>query len=513
MSRPVNSTTPSSHLGVNEPAAPAGVAGDPINLGLTDPSAGQAVGPITLTVTGVPSDWSLNQRTNLGNGTWTVQTSDPTMLTVTTPSTFNGAALLQVTENWTNADGSAGTASLGNNVEAYAPGAPIFAVSGDDTLTGAGANDEFVFAQPIGNDTIYNFNVASDQIDLIGFNNTASFGDVQTNITDDINGNAVITLGTGESITVKGVDAASLTASDFVFNQEPVTTNAGPMTVSDGAILPLGGTIDNTGTIALNSTGDETDLEVIVQGVTLEGGGQVTLSDNGQNVIFGGAASATLTNVDNTISGAGQIGQGQLNLVNEGTIDSSGTNALVIDTGSNAIVNSGTLEATGSGGLIVNSAVQNSGSIWANGGNVDVNAAVTGNGTATISGSSTLEFGSASSENTNFAAGATGTLKLDQSSSFTGSVSGFAAGDTLDLADIAFGANTTLGYSANADGTGGTLSVSDGTHSASIALFGQYSAAGFQMGSDSGAGAIVTSAEQGASTTNGTLITIPNQKA
>ena len=28
------------------------------------------------------------------------------------------------------------------------------------------------------------------------------------------------------------------------------------MVVSDGAMLPLGGTIDNTGTIALNSSGD-----------------------------------------------------------------------------------------------------------------------------------------------------------------------------------------------------------------------------------------------------------------
>ena len=37
---------------------PAGVAGSPINLALTDPSGGQATGPITLTFTGVPSDWS-----------------------------------------------------------------------------------------------------------------------------------------------------------------------------------------------------------------------------------------------------------------------------------------------------------------------------------------------------------------------------------------------------------------------------------------------------------------------
>ena len=62
----------------------------------------------------------------------------------------------------------------------------------------------------------------------------------------------------------------------------------------------------------------------------------------------------------------------------------------------------------------------------------------------------------------------------------------------LGVADIAFGPNTTLGYSVNADGAGGTLSVSDGTQSGGIALFGQYAAAGFQVGGDNGTGAIVT---------------------
>jgi hypothetical protein len=131
---------------------------------------------------------------------------------------------------------------------------------------------------------------------------------------------------------------------------------------------------------------------------------------------------------------------------------------------------------------------------------------------ATISGTETYEFVNASAENVSFAAGAAGTLKLDQSSTFTGVISGFAAGDSLDLADIAFHANTTLGYSVNADGTGGTLSISDGAHGASIALFGQYAAAGFHAGSDSGAGAIVTYADPGATTANA-LITIPNQKS
>ena len=59
------------------------------------------------------------------------------------------------------------------------------------------------------------------------------------------------------------------------------------MAVSDGAMLPLGGTIDNTGTIALNSSGDQTELQIIGDGVTLEGGGQLILSDSSANIIVG----------------------------------------------------------------------------------------------------------------------------------------------------------------------------------------------------------------------------------
>ena len=129
------------------------------------------------------------------------------------------------------------------------------------------------------------------------------------------------------------------------------------MTIADGAILPLGGIIDNSGSIMLGSTGSETNLQILVESATLQGGGQVMLSDDNHNVIFGGAASATLINVDNTISGAGHVGDGQMTLVNSGTIVADGTNALVIDTGSNAITNSGTLEATGSGGLFIASDV------------------------------------------------------------------------------------------------------------------------------------------------------------
>jgi hypothetical protein len=68
-----------------------------------------------------------------------------------------------------------------------------------------------------------------------------------------------------------------------------------------------------------------------------------------------------------------------------------------------------------------------------------------------------LEIDVADSGKVSFA-GTSGMLLLDHAASFTGAVALFGGQDRIDLAEIGFGANTTLGYSANAAGTGGTLS-------------------------------------------------------
>ena len=250
-----------------------------------------------------------------------------------------------------------------------------------------------------------------------------------------------ITLGAGETITLHSVDAASLTAADFVFDQTPVLDNAGTMTVSDGAMLPLGGIVDNTGTIALNSTGDQTELQIVGAGLTLEGGGQVILS--GDAVIAGTGSTAVLTNVDNTISGAGQIGSGDgtLTLVNEahGTIDANVSGGeLTIDTGA-AIVNAGLFEATNGGTLLIDDPVNG--------------------GTALIAGG-TLDFAAQANVNVVFDNG-TGTpvygaLVLGDASDFSGQISGFAGtqpdsghSDVVDLSGFAFTATTFAELVAN----------------------------------------------------------------
>jgi hypothetical protein len=185
------------------------------------------------------------------------------------------------------------------------------------------------------------------------------------------------------------------------------------------------------------------------------------------------------------------LGNGELSLTNFGTINATSTDALAIDTGSNFVFNFGILEASGSGGLTVASAIVNSGVLWANGADLTIHGDVSGNGTAAIDGSGTVDFEAASSANVIFGAADGGTLKLEDSFHFSGTISGFNGTDAIDLTNVN-SATAAIAYHENAQGTGGVLTVSDGTHSAQLSFLGNYSAANFDIVSDQIHGALIT---------------------
>jgi hypothetical protein len=109
-----------------------------------------------------------------------------------------------------------------------------------------------------------------------------------------------------------------------------------------------------------------------------------------------------------------------------------------------------------------------------------------------ITGKQNLEISGACAEKITFATGSAGTLVLDQATQFSGDISGFATGDCIDLKNIAFNAHTTLGYSQNSAGTGGTLSIGHGSHIANIALLGNYMASSFVASSDGHGGTLIS---------------------
>ena len=108
----------------------------------------------------------------------------------------------------------------------------------------------------------------------------------------------------------------------------------------------------------------------------------------------------------------------------------------------------------------------------------------------TLSGTQEAEIFGASSQNVSFASGANGTLKLDAATAYSGGVSGLALGDTLDLANIAYGAGMTALFGG--DTNVGDLSVWNGdTTVANITLFGNFTASAFTLGSDGHGGTTV----------------------
>ena len=88
--------------------------------------------------------------------------------------------------------------------------------------------------------------------------------------------------------------------------------------------------------------------------MTLNGGGTVTLSNTMANRIYSTTGIQRLTNSDNTIAGAGQIGDHSMALTNNGTIvaNLNSSNRLTIDPSpSSGVINNGTLRATNGGFL------------------------------------------------------------------------------------------------------------------------------------------------------------------
>ena len=309
--------------------------------------------------------WSYTS-SSLANGTYTLTATatdaagntsaasnavDPT---VDLPPTVTSFMLSGVGIN--NGGGEANTGTVitltftMSDVVTVTGGAPTLTLSDGGTATYSGGSGT--------NTLTYSYTVAAGDstTDL-----TVTGGNFNGADIEDLAGNAVV----GGVPNPTGVVQINTTATALT------GTLSGTISIANGTTRDTSGTVDNTGTIALNAAGSPTDLAV-VGAVTLTGSGNVTLSNNAGNVITSNGAPATLTNVNNTISGAGTIGDNYLTLVNQGTINANQTVALVINTGGNAITNSGTLEGSSSGGLDLESNVSNARTIEALGTNAKV---------------------------------------------------------------------------------------------------------------------------------------------
>ena len=237
-----------------------------------------------------------------------------------------------------------------------------------------------------------------------------------------VSNSGTITAGASGTVLIDGSAAnggSLLAASGGTLTLKgTVSGNAGHIAVSGGGLAMLdgalvsGGTLSNaaSGTVdvtlngatlagvaivnagVVSVTGNEyggTAAVTLAGTVTLSGGGMVALTDSSgagsaaTQIITGSLAADTLDNVDNLISGYGELGNGRLTLINasKGTIEAVG-GVLTLDTGKSVVSNAGLLEAIG-GTFNLVSAATNSGTIAAgNGGSLTINSAIASSGLA-----------------------------------------------------------------------------------------------------------------------------------
>ncbi len=227
------------------------------------------------------------------------------------------------------------------------------------------------------------YNNLGGTIQATGAGSTVQF------ISGSVQGGTLSTASNG-TLTTPPNDAFTLDGSS-----QGTLNLAGTYVVGNNATTFLTGTLNNTGAIQVNAAGNNTFLTMAAS-VSLTGAGTVTLttSGNGTAALASSGGSQTLINVNNTLQGAGVIGDG-LVVINQGTIDANlpAVGTLTLDP--NALTNEGLLEATAAATLQLNGSVFNNtgGNILASGTGSNVqfaNGAVIQSGTLTASGGGSL---------------------------------------------------------------------------------------------------------------------------
>jgi autotransporter passenger strand-loop-strand repeat protein len=268
------------------------------------------------------------------------------------------------------------------------------------------------------------------------------------------------------------------------------TANA--TTFSAGSFMEIAGgysmsTYVTSANVALEvASGGTVSSATVVSGTTLDvlyGGvvSTITVSTGGNLVIDGTVSAATVSAGGNVTVGAwGTLDVTSGQTVLGVSVSSGGTQNVISGTASGTTVGSGGREYVFSGGV-------DSGTTL-NGGTEIVSAGGVVNGTITFGANG-------------------GLLVLEQSTGFAGRLGGFAtSADQLDLADIAFDSSTTVSFVEATGNTSGTLTVSDGVHSAVITVLGNHVTSNFIAASDGNGGTLITdppTPEQAAAGTGG----------
>ena len=355
---------------------------------------------------------------------------------------------------------------------------------------------------------------------------------------------APLTISTGNTVinsgTLKATSGGNLVIDDSVTNSKLIEAFGGgaTVTIENGSVISnttpsvlivasgKGAQVDLVATTIFGGTAEATSgSTAIVSGGTIGAGATVAPLSGGTAIVSGTVANSGtliasalggLLEIDGSAvvnGGAATIGNGIVDMFAGGLADisfrSSGSGGLEIaNTSADPAAFTGAVSGFGGANhtnhtqfidlvSVTFSAGQMASSYVSSGTNTSGTLFVSSGGQLVAE----IDFvGAYSAGNFHVTSGAGGTVKITDPGVVNGGSVELGPAQAfrqhgVDLPDMAFGAHTTLAYSENTAG-GGTLTVTDGRHAATIALLGNYMAGTFVTAADGHGGTLVTEASQ-----------------
>jgi hypothetical protein len=325
---------------------------------------------------------------------------------------------------------------------------------------------------------------------LVGMVPAAAFGQMDVWLggagtwSDATKWSAGVPTATSNVFIDNGKAVASVVTVNGGFDCNNLTISAGDsLTITGGNTLTINGTsIANAGKIIIDDSTGVAALGIAAgHNVTLTGGGMVTLNDTTGAVaaLIRGGAGSTLTNVNNTIQGAGQIGFGNgLALVNQasGVVNGNQVGRTLFINPFAGATNQGLMEATGAGSLTFSPGVtvnNSGGTISSSGsGSTVLLIDVTQGGTLTTSAAGVMQGEGTLDGLTHGAVNNQGTFSIPggHSTTLSGTINNTGTFLVDDSAGVA-----TLGVAAGQNVTltgGGTVTLTDTTNTAAALIVG-----------------------------------------
>ena len=218
---------------------------------------------------------------------------------------------------------------VGNDTLTGGDGADILIGGlGSDVLDGAAGDDRFVYRRGDGADQIFGFVAGlgtDDKVDLTAVDLVETFAEVMSFATQ-VGADTVIDFGNGDTITLKNVTRANLTADDFIVaphNDAPVNTVPGPQTVQANTLTAISGLAvadEDAGAGTLMTT-----LSVAHGSLTIASAGGAAVAGSGTGTV---TLTGTLTQINTTLSALGNVRY-------QGALDFFGTDMLTVATNDN----------------------------------------------------------------------------------------------------------------------------------------------------------------------------------